>query len=174
MAHRRENNTKIRTCIAAKNIIILRMIEVKKALPADGKVLFELIKGLAVHHGQLSYLKSNSEDVSRALADDTINYEAILAYCDGKAVGCLSYSINYSVWSGNHYMHIDDVFVDDAYRSQQVGKNLMINARDICKEKGLNSMKWEVELDNPRAIKFYENLGATMSAKGFVRWYVNE
>ena len=35
-------------------------------------------------------------------------------------------------------------------------------------------IRWEVEQDNHRAIKFYQNLGAQLDIKRLFRWNINE
>ena len=69
-------------------------------------------------------------------------------------------------------MNIDDVFVWERYRGQKVGEALMLKAKEICKAKDVRKMKWEVERDNHKAIKFYERLGANVNIKGVCNWSV--
>jgi len=46
----------------------------------------------------------------------------------------------------------------------------MQRVKDICKEKDINLIRWEVEKDNEKAIEFYNSLGAEISMKGVFRW----
>ncbi|GGX29320.1 GNAT family N-acetyltransferase [Aquimarina muelleri] len=48
----------------------------------------------------------------------------------------------------------------------------MNHAKDICKEKNISLIKWEVEKDNVRAIEFYNRLGAKITEKGIFRWNI--
>ncbi|WP_218044885.1 GNAT family N-acetyltransferase [Kiloniella majae] len=67
-------------------------------------------------------------------------------------------------------MNIDDVFVRDEFRGQRLGEKLMFAARDLCKEKGVDRLRWEVQQDNDKAIKFYQRLGAKVNIKGVCKW----
>ncbi len=94
----------------------------------------------------------------------------LVAEQDGQLVGYLSYTWNYSIWRGNEFMNLDDLFVLKAYRGQEIGQRLMQFAKKICRDKNIDLIKWEVEKDNTKAIDFYQRLGADVSIKGIVRW----
>ena len=97
----------------------------------------------------------------------------LLAVIDGVVAGYCSYTWNYSIWLGSRYMNIDDVFVWDQFRGQKVGEILMLKAKDVCLANEVKRIKWEVEQDNHRAIKFYERLGANVDIKGVFKWDVS-
>ena len=69
-------------------------------------------------------------------------------------------------------MNIDDVFVLEEFRGKKIGEALMSRIKEICAEKRVNRVRWEVQLDNFGAIKFYERLGAEMTTKGIFKWTV--
>jgi ribosomal protein S18 acetylase RimI-like enzyme len=103
----------------------------------------------------------------------TPHFGVLLAEVDGSVAGYASYTWNYSIWLGSHYMNIDDVFVYEQFRSQRVGKALMVKAKETCRARGCSKLRWEVQADNRRAIAFYEHLGAVVSAKGVFSWDAN-
>ena len=70
-------------------------------------------------------------------------------------------------------MNLDDLFVLSEYRGQHIGQQLMQSARKLCEDKGVESVKWELEKDNTKAIEFYKRLGAEVSIKGICRWSLN-
>ena len=70
-------------------------------------------------------------------------------------------------------MNIDDVYVWPEYRGLKVGEALMVKAKDVCKSRGFQRLKWQVEQDNHQAIKFYKRLGAEVDIKGVCRWSVD-
>ena len=96
----------------------------------------------------------------------------LLAEVDGEVAGYVSWTVPYSIWRGAEFMQIDDLFVWEQYRGRKVGEALMQAAREACRDRGLAVMKWEVESDNPGAIRFYKSLGAEVTEKGFCRWAV--
>jgi len=85
-------------------------------------------------------------------------------------VGFVSYTINYSIWSVDYYMNVDDVFVLGQYRGGNIGESLILEIKSICKKDGISKVRWEVQSDNLGAIKFYEKLGATLNVKGIFSW----
>lgn len=150
------------------------MITIKKAKPEDSKVLFDLVMGLAVHHKQVENLKTNSNMLAKALENESNKFEVLLVYYKNEIAGYLSYYNKYSIWLGKNYLYIDDVFVLEKFRSKSIGKTLMNRIKEIGKHLEINSIRWEVEIENIKAIKFYKNLGAELYNKGIFKWNINE
>jgi len=71
-------------------------------------------------------------------------------------------------------MNLDDLFVNEHYRGKKIGQQLMQHAQKICTENNINSIRWEVETDNERAISFYKSLGANMVKKGIFKWKMTD
>ncbi|EZH71349.1 hypothetical protein ATO12_08140 [Aquimarina atlantica] len=150
------------------------MIQIKNAKPEDSEVLFKLIKGLAMHHHQLQNLKTNPDMLAKALDDNNNKFEVLLAYYQNEIAGYLSYYNNYSIWLGKNYLYVDDVFILEKFRSKKIGKALMNRIKEIGKHLEIDSIRWEVEVDNTRAIKFYTNLGADLYNKGIFKWNISK
>lgn len=148
------------------------MIDIKKATEEDIDVLYELIIGIAKHHDQEQYVLTNTKEMLQSGFGESSKFGALLAYFDDKVAGYVSYTWNYSIWSGEDYMNIDDVFVWDEFRGKKIGEALMLKAKEICKQKNINRIRWEVEKDNAGAIKFYERLGAQVDVKGIFKWSI--
>lgn len=53
----------------------------------------------------------------------------------------------------------EDMWVEDEYRSQRIGKQLMDKAEAWAKEKGINKMRVIASYKNEKAIKFYKREG---------------
>ena len=129
---------------------------------------------IAEHHEQAQYVLTSKAELEQAGFSDNPSFGALLAEVDGEIAGYCSYTWNYSIWLGATNMNIDDVFVWDKFRGQKVGEALMHKAKDVCIKIGASRIRWEVEKDNLRAIKFYQNLGAQLDIKGLFRWNINE
>lgn len=54
---------------------------------------------------------------------------------------------------------LEDLLVKPEYRSHGVGRQLILYAQSLAKEKGYNKIGLGVGLDNPRAHTFYLNVG---------------
>ena len=149
------------------------MVTVREATLADVHVVYKLIVAIAKHHDQLQHVRTTPDSLRKAGFGRTPHFGALLAEVDGSVAGYASYTWNYSIWLGSHYMNIDDVFVYEQFRSQRVGKALMVKAKETCRARGCSKLRWEVQADNRRAIAFYEHLGAVVSAKGVFSWDAN-
>lgn len=148
------------------------MINIKEATSDDINSLYELIIGIAEHHNQEQYVLTNKEEMLKSGFTETSKFGALIAKFDGKVAGYVSYTWNYSIWLGGDYMNIDDLFVWEKYRGKKIGELLMQKAKEICKRKNIERIRWEVQKDNIGAIKFYKRLGAEINTKGIFRWNV--
>jgi len=146
------------------------MITVRKAIKSDIDTLYDLIVGIAKFHNQEEFVITDKDEMLSSGFGDNPRFGTLIAEFDNKVAGYLSYTWNYSIWSGAEYMNLDDLFVWESYRSHKVGFNLMEKAKEICIEKNITLIRWEVERDNQKAIDFYNRIGATMKEKGIFRW----
>ncbi|MEX0313170.1 MAG: N-acetyltransferase family protein [Allomuricauda sp.] len=148
-------------------------IKIRKATSNDVDVLFDLITKIAEYHGQGQYIATNKEKLQDAGFGASPKYQALIAEINETPIGFLSYTWNYSIWSGAEFMNLDDLFVLESFRGQKVGWHLMQYAKSICQEMGVELIRWEVEKDNARAIEFYRDLGVDINIKGIFRWKLN-
>ncbi|GAC19001.1 GNAT family N-acetyltransferase [Paraglaciecola arctica] len=146
------------------------MVIVREATISDVDIVHELIMAIAKYHGQEQYVITSKMELINAGFAENPSFGVLIAEIDGKVAGYCSYTWNYSIWAGSVFMNIDDVFVWEKYRGQSVGEKLMLKAKDVCSAKGASRIRWEVEQDNLKAIKFYKRLGADFDIKGFFRW----
>ncbi len=130
----------------------------------------DLLLELARHHNQERFVLTNIKKLREGLKES--RFQAIMAYDDHNPIGYASYTWNYSIWTGELYMNLDDLFVHENYRGQKIGQALMAQLQKIGSEQGVDYIRWEVEATNQKAIRFYENLGATMKSKGIFKWEV--
>lgn len=143
---------------------------VRHATKDDAERVFELIAALAAHHGQTEFVLTDSAEIRRAGFGDEPKFGALLAESGDTVVGFLSYTIRYSIWVGDSYMQIDDVFVRPSYRGNGIGEKLMLESRKHAENLGVRCLKWEVDTNNSSAIRFYKRIGATYYEKGVLRW----
>ena len=135
------------------------MIKVRPATISDVDRVFELIHAIADHHGQSRFVRTNADEIRYSGFGDNPRLGVLLAEFNEQVVGFLSYTIDYSIWLGSDYFHIDDVYVDADFRGRNIGEALMLAAKERCNELGLDRLKWEVQTENAAARRFYERLG---------------
>jgi GNAT superfamily N-acetyltransferase len=148
------------------------VITVREATISDIDTVYDLIIAIAKHHNQEEHVITDKDELAKSGFGDNPSFGVLLAEFNDEIAGYCSFTWNYSIWLGSSYMNIDDVFVWEKYRGQQVGEKLMFQAKEVCLTKGAARIKWEVETDNYAAIRFYERLGANIDIKGLFRWDV--
>jgi ribosomal protein S18 acetylase RimI-like enzyme len=148
------------------------LVTVREATLADVDAVHELIVAIAKHHDQLQHVQTTPTLLREAGFGTQPQFGVLLAEVNGAVAGYASYTWNYSIWLAAQYMNIDDVFVWEAHRDQRVGEALMIKAQEVCRARGCRRVRWEVQADNHKAIRFYERLGAVRREKGIFIWNV--
>jgi len=137
-------------------------INIRAAVPGDEAVIFRLIQALAEYE-HLTDQVTGSEALLRShLFSDRPYAEAILAEIEGAAVGFALFFYNYSTFLTKPGIYLEDLFVLPNYRSQGIGKALLVYLaqRAIAQECG--RLEWSVLDWNAPAIGFYQRMGATM------------
>jgi GNAT superfamily N-acetyltransferase len=66
----------------------------------------------------------------------------------------------YSSISATDVVLLNDLYVAPSYRGGRVGEALIAAARDVAVERGCSHLRWATTLDNRRAQRLYERVGA--------------
>jgi len=145
------------------------MIKIRKAEPADLQAVRELNLKL--------FKKEFSEFDSTMNCDWTMSKEgeeyftdkinsagscAFVAADDGKVVGYLAGGLSgnesFRLDSGQH-AELENMFIEQSYRSQKIGTGLMNAFIDWCKEKNVRRVRVVASPGNVGSIRFYERHG---------------
>lgn len=148
-------------------------LHVRAASVGDAAVLHRLILGLAENEGLSAFVAVTPEGLAGAIAADPPRAFFLLAEDDGQAVGYVSWTRVYGIWRGADYLNLDDLFVVESARGAGVGEALMRAFAAHALEAGLPG-RWEVNLENHGAQRFYARLGAELEAKKIARWRVSD
>jgi ribosomal protein S18 acetylase RimI-like enzyme len=101
-----------------------------------------------------SYIKAFEE------IDADKNNELIVAELGGAVVGTLQLTFTPSIsFQGGRRATVESVRVDEKYRAQGIGRELMLFAIERAKEQKCVSMQLTTNADRTDAHRFYENLG---------------
>lgn len=146
-------------------------IKIRKAEPKDAEKIAEMLIGIgALHHNgrpdiyRDNLQKYNEKDILEILKDenspiyvaaDESDEVAGYAFCQIKTVE------NNKALVDRTFMYIDDFCVDEKYRKQHIGKNLMQGVLEEAKKIGVKSIELNVWEFNENAIRFYEKCGFT-------------
>jgi GNAT superfamily N-acetyltransferase len=108
-----------------------------------------------------SYVKAFEE------IDADKNNELIVAEKDGEIVGTLQITFTPSIsFQGGRRATVESVRVDEKYRGQGFGKELMKWAIERAREENCVAMQLTTNSDRTDAHRFYENLGFKKSHLG--------
>ena len=108
-----------------------------------------------------SYIKAFEE------IDADKNNELIVAEKDGEIIGTLQITFTPSIsFQGGKRATVESVRVDEKYRGQGIGKELMLWAINRAREENCVAMQLTTNADRTDAHRFYENLGFKKSHLG--------
>jgi len=95
------------------------------------------------------------------------NNELIVAELDGEVVGTFQLTYTPSIsFQGGKRCTVESVRVDEKYRGQGIGREMMLWAIERAKAKGCISMQLTTNNDRTDAHRFYESLGFSKSHVG--------
>ena len=94
-----------------------------------------------------------------------------LALIDGEAIGFINlWIVNIEekrIHIGRSYAHMDNIYVTPNYRRKGVAEKLLAQAKDWCKEVGVDKIELQVYAVNADAIAWYDAHGFDVFLKRF-------
>jgi len=100
---------------------------------------------------------------------DSDEQEYIIARFAERVVGFISIRIITNLWAQGNLLHIEELVIDEAYRSMQIGTQLVNQAIAIAEEKCCRSVEVTSHAKRTRAHNFYEINGFKKEAVHFIR-----
>jgi GNAT superfamily N-acetyltransferase len=86
-------------------------------------------------------------------------------------IGFALYEFRYSSFVGQPSIWLNDLFVDEAMRSQGAGATLMAHLVQIARSQDCTHLAWNADARNTRGLSFYQRLGAEIiEQKGTRCW----
>jgi GNAT superfamily N-acetyltransferase len=141
---------------------IVNPVILRTAIPEDVPILFALIKALAEYEELSHAVTGNTVDLEQHLFGARPYAEAILAECEGQAVGFALFFYNYSTFLTQPGIYLEDLFVLPDYRRRGIGKLILTYLAQLAVERGCGRLEWSVLDWNEPAISFYQSMGATV------------
>ncbi|MEY3596912.1 MAG: hypothetical protein RL543_865 [Pseudomonadota bacterium] len=138
------------------------MINIRSAMPSDTRVIYALIRELAVYENLLDVVDATERMIGDALFGQTPRAFCELAEWDGAVVGFSLWFYNFSTFRGRHGIYLEDLFVRPDFRGKGLGKALIVSLARRCVAENLARFEWSVLDWNAPSIAFYKALGATM------------
>lgn len=138
------------------------MIAFREATIGDEELVLEYIKKLARFEQMEDEVSGTTEDVVNNIFNNNTATVLIAMDEENNNVGFSLYFYNFSTFQVKPGLYIEDVYIDEDYRSLGYGTEFFNHYINMAKEKNCGRVEW-ICLDwNTDAIAFYEQkLGAT-------------
>lgn len=133
---------------------------IRDARPDDVDLIARMLKESAASQGEADALCVTSTDLLREGFGETPRFHALLAEADGIAVGLALYVFHFSTWTSINGIHLEDLYVEPAWRRRGVAHALMRELAAVATRAGCRRLRWFVLRSNERARRFYESIGA--------------
>ena len=133
---------------------------IRPSRPDDVAAILRLIIELAVYEQEPDAVLATEADLQAALFGPHPQVFAHVAEIDGEVIGFALWYVNFSTWTGQHGIWLEDLYVSPSHRGGGLGKALLAELARICVERGYTRLEWWVLDWNSPAIGFYDALGA--------------
>jgi len=136
-------------------------ITVRKAEEKDSDAVWYLMKELA-HFEKYSDSFAITPEIARysGFQKNPPDFHCIVAENNDKIAGMLVYYFLPYTAQNRPAIYMKELYVDENYRGQKIGEQLMDTLKDEAKENNCAQIKWTVAPWNEPGRRFYERLGA--------------
>jgi GNAT superfamily N-acetyltransferase len=135
-------------------------VTIQPPTEADIPTILALIKGLAEYEHEPDSATATEAQLHEALFGARPAAECAIARLDGEVAGFALWFQNFSTWTGQSGLWLEDLFVWPHLRRQGVGRALLRHLAAICIERDYRRFEWSVLDWNEPSIGFYRSLGA--------------
>jgi ribosomal protein S18 acetylase RimI-like enzyme len=138
---------------------------IKRATADDLAALVRLCAQHAAFEGSPFDSRNKEEQLFKLLFGPNPVIHCRIAHVQGLVVGYTTFMREVSTWEANFYVHMDCLFVQEAYRGLGIGKLLMEEVVKYAIAEKCKVIQWQTPQSNERALKFYHRLGAESKPK---------
>lgn len=147
--------------------------QIRFAEKADMPQIIALCAAHAAYEKSAYDPAGKEERLASALFGERPLLYCLVAEKAGKLLGYATYMYQYSTWDAEQYVYMDCLYLHDAYRSQGIGKELMLAIKETANSSGCQLIQWQTPDFNEGAIRFYQRMGAYAKAKERFFWEGN-
>ena len=137
-------------------------IDIRHATAADRDALAELFHDMDRHYWGDD--APSPEEWKRFLDAVVLpaskSCEIVIAEDKGDLLGVATFAILYPAASLSGQVYMKELYTTAAARSRGVGRRIMTHLARLAGERGCTRIDWVTERDTPRAMAFYDRLGA--------------
>lgn len=134
---------------------------IRKAEEKDSQKIWQLMKELAVYEKCINSFAITPEIVRNSgFLKSPPDFFCIVAEDNDKIIGMLVYYFLPYTAQNSPEIYMKELYVDESYRGQKIGEQLMNVLKNEAKENNCTQIKWTVAPWNEAGQRFYERLGA--------------
>ena len=139
----------------------MRVSDIRFAEAKDEAVLAELLLSANQHYwGTSDGAEGMTKAAASALIDGRSGCRALIARVDGQPAAFATLTILHPALNEHGTLFMKDLFVVKAARGLGVGHQIMLHLAKMAYDLGCQRFDWTAERDNPKALEFYDALGA--------------
>ena len=140
----------------------LSSITVRHATSGDVSEVVKLARSLSIADGQQPSRLTKTAYLRDGFGKNPA-FSALVAEVDHKVTGYTLYFEGYDTGRAARGVYLSDLYVDQAWRRQGIGRALMQATANACKEMGGEWMFWSVLKGNKSARKFYRTIAPELT-----------
>ncbi|MEO7102931.1 MAG: GNAT family N-acetyltransferase [Gemmatimonadaceae bacterium] len=136
-------------------------VKIRPAVAADIPTILDLIRELAEFEREPDSATATPDQMYDALFGPRAVAYAIMAEDAADTFGFALYFFNFSTWTGQRGLYLEDFYVRPSARGRGVGRILFARLGSIAQETGCRRLELAVLSWNKNAIRFYEQHGGS-------------
>lgn len=133
---------------------------IQRIEPKDIPALIPLCREHATYEGVAYEENAQAARLADAFFGSTPVLYGWVVEEDGDLVGYMTATCDYATWTADFFVHMDCMYLREAYRGQGLGRRLLRALATFAEEQHCTLIQWQTPSDNSLGIAFYERMGA--------------
>ncbi len=135
-------------------------LHIRPATPRDVPLILSFIRELAEYERAPEQAVATEQQLHNSLFIEPVRVWSVICELDGEPAGFALYFYNYSTWTGQPGLYLEDLYVSPRFRDCGAGKALLQHLAKMALDMDCARFEWVVLDWNKPAIEFYESFGA--------------
>jgi GNAT superfamily N-acetyltransferase len=110
-------------------------------------------------YDHLFFDEQRARSALQAIVTNHLYGQVYLIHCEQEIIGYLVVTFGFSLEYGGRDAFVDELYIQEQYRGQGIGKQSLQFAEGICREQGIQALHLEVERENINAQAVYRKEG---------------
>jgi len=145
-------------------------VRIRPARPADLEEILSLCGEHAAFEKAAFSPREARGPLRRLLFGKRPRLRCLVAETGGRLAAYATFAAEISTWRASLYLHMDCLFVREAFRNAGLGRRLLERVARAAREMGCSIVEWQTPAWNADAMRFYDRAGAVGSPKMRYRW----